>query len=338
MASKNLKMQLLVPDDGSESTITVYHQGQAYNADSSHPLWDAILTRSIADDPTVVECFDIMMAIGKRTVLSERVSYAGGKLFLDDDEVTGPLVDFIVRLYGENGDIEPFVKLLEGIVQNPSKNSRNMLYDYIKREKVTILPDGHLVLYKSVYRRTASDAQYESTSAGPAFINGAPHKDGRVPQSLGDVITMPRTDVTDDPNTACHTGLHVGAWGYVGTFQGNVKLEVHVHPRDVVNVPYHDRKLRVCKYRIIREVTGPYDQAVLRDAKAVVPEKPKPVKVRGDVTPEKEVKHPSRPAFNAMRERAKGARKGLKAYATTGGRTWKLIEGDGSEREHWSTI
>lgn len=338
MASKNLKMQLLVPDDGSESTITVYHKGKTYNADSSHPLWDAILTRSMADDAGVVECFDLMTAIGKRTSLSDRVSVAGGKLFLDDDEVTGPLGDFIVRLYGENGDIDPFVRLLEGIAQNPSKNSSAMLYDYIKREKVTILPDGTLVLYKSVNRVTGHTHSYQSTSAGPALINGVPHKDGYVPQSIGDVVTMPRADVVDDPSTQCHTGLHVGAWSYVGTFTGNVKLEVHVHPRDVVNVPYNGTKLRTCRYRIIREVTRPYDQPVLRDAQAIAPAPaPKP-KARGDVTPDPEVKNPSRAAFNAMRTRARAARKGLKAYATSGGRNWKLIDGDGSKREHWSTV
>lgn len=345
MASKNLKMELLVPDDGSASTITVYPRtgssaGQVFNADSTHPLWDQILAKSMADDPSVVELFDVLFAIGQRTQMSERVSYAKGRLFLDDEEMHDGLSLFIVDLIKKGEDADPFIRLLENIAQNPSANSRKMLGEFFVRNRgaMSILPDGILVLYKSVNRN--GDC-YESTRSGPAIVNGVPHKNGYVKQRIGDVVSMPRSEVKDDPRTACSTGLHVGPWAYVGTFSGNVKLEVHVHPRDVVNVPSYDNKMRVCRYKIVREVKGPYKVPVLRES----PQEPQTGKRAAALAPSPQkaaqslpegLKHPSKAAFNAMKMRARGARKGMVAYATTGNRNWILRTGtDGSAREHW---
>ena len=43
---------------------------------------------------------------------------------------------------------------------------------------------------------------------------------------------------------------------------GNVVLEVHFDPRDVVNVPNHENKIRVCRYQVVGEI-GPDELGAL---------------------------------------------------------------------------
>jgi hypothetical protein len=266
----DLKFNLIRSEEGGGASLTVYYGGRTYVANEEHPCWPLLVEKTLAGDTSVVDLFDIGQAVGKRLALSDRVAYAKGYLFLDGDRISDGLANHIVRMVQEGEeDVQPFVLLLENILQNPSANSRDQLYRYIDKHNITITPDGQLVLYKYVFRNEPNNADtpaYRSGNSGPALINGEPHKDGWVPQDLGDVIAMPRSDVQDNPGVACASGLHVGAWSYVGS-SGDVRLEIRVHPRDVVSVPRdeNERKVRVCRYKIIREVTLPYDEAVLHD-------------------------------------------------------------------------
>lgn len=65
----------------------------------------------------------------------------------------------------------------------------------------------------------------------------------------------------DNPSQDC-VGLHVGTWQYASTFSERT-LEVEVHPRDVVSVPNYDKnKMRVCRYKVVKELTKRYETPV----------------------------------------------------------------------------
>jgi hypothetical protein len=68
---------------------------------------------------------------------------------------------------------------------------------------------------------------------------------------------MDRKLCTVDRNITCSSGLHIGAWEYVHSFTGTRILECLIDPIDVVSVPtdYHNQKMRVCRYKVIRDVT-----------------------------------------------------------------------------------
>ena len=79
---------------------------------------------------------------------------------------------------------------------------------------------------------------------------------GTVDNSPGKVVEKDRRDVDDDFRVACSTGLHVGGHKYVSSFgSGDDKfLEVEFSPADVVSVPCNEDKIRVCRYKVLREI------------------------------------------------------------------------------------
>lgn len=268
-----LAVRLVTERDTDNKTLTVVYGGQTYTANQDHPAWDELVAGAVKDDPKVIDLFDMLTAVGKRLSLSDRISYASGRLFFDGDEVRDELAEHIIRVVKGGFDPTPLVKLMENIAQNPSEHSRDQLYRFLRKNRFTITQDGIIVGYKGVRRGDADDddgngtsAAYYSVNSGPAIVNGEPHTGGPVPQNIGDVVELPRSDVEDNPAVACSRGLHVATYTFAASFASSgATLAVLVHPRDVVSVPNDasDQKVRVSKYRIVKEVDDEYENAVV---------------------------------------------------------------------------
>jgi hypothetical protein len=126
--------------------------------------------------------------------------------------------------------------------KNPNKNSIKMLYSFLEHNGHPIMADGSFIAYKAV--RWDTKDHHSNTNE---------HK-------VGKVLRMERKDVDADPHSLCSTGLHVASWAYMKHFQdGNSRyFEVLVNPTDVVAVPndYDGTKMRVCAYKVYREIKG----------------------------------------------------------------------------------
>lgn len=204
-------------------------------------------------DPTEVRnLFDVGRAVSAAFArLGERVTVKGNSLLFDGDPLNSALADTIVEYYIEGNDnVEPLVKFLENLMTNPNPLSRESLYGWLANKSFHIDDDGCFLTYKSV--RSAGDGVYNSISSGTADVNGETIH-GVIPQEIGDVVEMPRSDVDDNTHAACSTGLHVGTWGYASSFSGDTMLLVKVNPRDVVSVPKDsgEQKVRVCRYVVV---------------------------------------------------------------------------------------
>lgn len=337
----SLNYTLVRDNDGNEQ-VSLFIPGRRdpLVADRSHPAWKQIKAAILEDDPDVQELFNLAVMLKNRLTLSERISTDRNHLYLDGDRVDDSLGEHIVKTLNEHWDasdlqdrLQPLLALLENIAENPSAHSRQQLYNYIRRHHVTTTDRGYLVLYKYVHhadgRSTDADKPYRSGNSGPAIVNGLP-VNGYVGQDIGDVVEMPRSQVTDDPGTACASGLHVGAWEYVAR-NGSIRLAIYVHPRDVVSVPRdsNEQKIRVCRYRIIRVIDKPYDESLIPHEDvtpkvALVPEAPQGSDEDG-LTEE---------TFAQFKATAKSQRKGIKAFMERKG--FYLADGDdGSEASHW---
>lgn len=339
--SKNLTYTLVASEEGS--SLTVFRKGDSnpHPVSSTHRKWDEILAAVLADDVKALDLIHIA-ATAARKMLSERVSYAWGALYFDGDEIDNALSNHIIRLVEEESpDWNAFVHLMEKIYQNPSQNSREQLYKFLNANNFSITPDGDIIGYKGVY---GTKDGYESSTAGPAIINGEPHKSGRVPQKDGDVVEMPRSGVDDNRNAACSRGLHVSTYQYAKGF-GDRTLEVHVNPRDVVSVPADggDKKVRVCRYRVIGAATQPHSAPVV--GKREAPEIVKPVKLAkptgkynkygtGKPVAAKTPKAPSQAAWDTMVDRAKRRKQNFVKFAQRNGWTLQLGQ-PGTSRKDW---
>jgi len=267
-----------VENDGKKA-VTVYLDGKLLVAENNHPNWQKIEEKvldTLVDGSTdgLVDLFDTQKAINTRfQKVSERVSVRDGLVYFDGEVQHGSLVDHIVRSLDEGSDFEPLVKFMENVKDNPSENSREQLYKWLEASNnstssrgFTIDKNGHIRGYKGVAVVDKSKNLFRSITAGEAIVNGEVHK-GTIPQTLGDVVEMPRNKVADNPNVACHTGLHVGVWDYAKSFARGAVLEVSFNPRDVVSVPndHSAQKLRTCRYTVVKEIDAPYTNAVQID-------------------------------------------------------------------------
>lgn len=240
------------------------------SADSNHPHWQAILQGLRNGDADTYKLFDVRGGLGyKLKSLSERIDYDGENVRFDGDIVNNALAAQVIRFLEQGvSDWEPLVKFWEKIAQNPDAHSQENLYRWLQTHEFSITAEGDIVGYKGVQlgRDADGNEQFQSIHAGPAVVDGLA-VNGHVPNTPGSVVTMPRAKVQHDPAVGCHTGLHVGTWGYASGF-GPVVLEVHVNPRDVVSVPTDcgDAKMRVSKYTVVQKIGKAYSDAVLTPA------------------------------------------------------------------------
>lgn len=240
-------------------SATLFHDGNLYVADETHPNWAGIEAGLRAGDPKVVDQFDVSRAVTTRfEKYSDRVSVANGRVFFDGDPVDNALTQQIIEFLETGEDFGHLVNFYEKIAANPEQHSKDQLYTWLQNAgHFTITDDGDFIAYKGV--RKNSDGTYESISRGKAIVNGEVFE-GAIPNAVGDVVEMPRSEVVFDPGTHCSTGLHAGSWNYASGFAQGATLSVKINPRDVVSVPNDSgyAKLRTCRYEVLEIVDRAY--------------------------------------------------------------------------------
>lgn len=252
-------------DNGSgQQNLTVFDPdtGDVYVATNDHPNWDSILERLENGGREVLDLFDVTKVIAtKFQALSERVSVRNGRIYLDGDEVNNALTQQILRFLDNGEDFEPLVKFYDRLAQNPNQESVTQLYNWLNSHDFTITSDGYIVGYKGV--DSDGNGGYLSLKSGTAIVNGE-EVTGYIPNNVGSVIEMPRSEVTFDPDLTCSYGLHIGTYEYAKNWASTV-LKVLVDPRDVVSVPsdHNGQKLRACRYRVLEVIDAKIDQPVV---------------------------------------------------------------------------
>jgi hypothetical protein len=124
-------------------------------------------------------------------------------------------------------------------MENPEKESREALFDWLDAAGLIIDQDGDVLGYKSVR---------------PDFLDWYT---GTMDNSVGATVKEDRSIVDNNRNQGCGRGLHVGTLNYANTFNrdkpnGNKIVIVKVNPKDVVSVPKNETdKMRVCEYKVI---------------------------------------------------------------------------------------
>lgn len=241
------------------STISVFVDGEVYTAtDSSHSNFDKIVAAARAGDPNIGDMFDLAAAAGRKfAAITDRVVLEGNILYLDGEVIHNALTEKILEFMDQDLDFAPLVRFMINIADNPNAHSRTHLYNWMGAGHVTITQDGDIVAYKGVR------VDFGSSTTGPGIVNGVA-MNGSLPNLPGNIIEMDRGDVTFDPDNHCSVGLHVGVWSYASSFASKT-LEVHVNPSDVVSVPndHSYQKMRVCRYRVVGEISEPYTEVVL---------------------------------------------------------------------------
>lgn len=187
-----------------------------------------------------------------------------GSVTYKGTEVPGNLSKRITAMIAEGEKPDSLCKFWERLQANPSWRSVTQLFGFLANEGIPIEPDGTFLAYKSVK---------------PDFKDW---HSGTVENKIGTVLEMPRNQISDDPNEACHFGFHVGALDYAKGFGGDNRkiIIVRVCPEDVVCVPYDasQQKMRVCKYEVVGHYAAKLPSTTFSDDATKKKAAPKPKK------------------------------------------------------------
>ncbi len=227
-----------VPFMWVDGNLTVILKNKAHQVIPDHTNYKLILEAlPTATEDELLELVDIEKAVA--TFSDGQVSIVNGKVMFEGEEVHGSISKRIIEFMSKCLPFEPLVKFLENLMQNPSMQSQQELYDFLEHENLPITEDGCFLAYKAV------NSDFKDKWRG-TFDN-----------SVGQVCEMRRAKVDDNRGRGCSSGLHAGALNYVANYgsvdAGDNIVIVKINPEDVVSVPSdcNCEKLRTCKYEVV---------------------------------------------------------------------------------------
>ena len=227
-----------VPFMWVDGNLTVILKNKAHQVIPDHTNYKLILEAlPTATEDELLELVDIEKAIA--TFSQGQVSIVNGKVMFEGEEVHGSISKRIIEFMSKGLPFQPLVNFLENLMQNPSMQSQQELYDFLEHENLPVTEDGCFLAYKAV--RSDFKDKWRGT-----FDN-----------SVGQVCEMRRAKVDDNRKVGCSQGLHAGALNYVANYgsvdAGDNIVIVKINPQDVVSVPSDCdcEKLRTCKYEVV---------------------------------------------------------------------------------------
>lgn len=158
-----------------------------------------------------------------------------GEVYIHDKKVPIELSERILKFADEGLPYMPLVLFFENLSSNPSYQSIQQTFGFLEANHYPLTPDGCFVGYKKV-RADFKDGH-----------------SGKFDNSPGQIVSMPRSEVDDNPSATCSYGLHVASYEYAHSYGGAIMIEVKINPRNVVAVPKHENeaKMRVCEYEVL---------------------------------------------------------------------------------------
>jgi len=175
------------------------------------------------------------------------VSIVGSEVFWKGQPFHNALANRMIEMYQDGFPIDPMVRFMENLMDNPSKRSVDQVYGFLEKNSLPITEDGYFLAFKRVRE------DYKDIHSG-TFDN-----------SIGEIVEMERNLVDDNPDSHCSTGLHFCSESYLGSFgSGNQPVMIlKINPADVVSIPtdYNGAKGRCMRYEVVGEVEGDAAQA-----------------------------------------------------------------------------
>jgi len=251
---------MAVPFTCSDGNFVFVLSGKVFYMNKDNPIYSSVLEqlKDICED----ELRDLLEADPnikpKQTPVGSVVEDGGvtvsadGTLRLNGEEVHGTIATRIREFSAMGLSYENLVLFLENVSQNPSFGAQQELFEFLENRGMPITEDGCFLAYKAV----RSDYMDKFS--------------GRIDNSPGQTVEMIRHKVDDNRAKHCSAGLHCGALDYISWYGGGDDkiVVVKVNPKDVVSVPNDCAcmKCRVCKYVVLRDFEGEYNEPLVNTA------------------------------------------------------------------------
>lgn len=229
-----------IPFTLSENTVTVFIDGNTYPVDKSNPQYNNVLSAIKSNDlESLRKAVNLKQTMVEQS--SGKITIDNGVLYCNGEQLKHGMVERIVAMFNDGFDVLPYMRFLDNLLENPSYRAVNELYGFLEACNLPITKDGHFLAYKIV------SEDYTDIYTG------------KIDNSVGQTVSMPRNEVDEDSEVTCSNGLHVCSQEYLphyGTSSGSRIMVTKVNPRDVVAVPrdYNNSKMRVCEYVVVDEL------------------------------------------------------------------------------------
>jgi len=192
-----------------------------YVARNTHPNFNKIVSAIISKQfEKAVKLFDIKLAV--KTQSKGKFTITNGVVYYNSTPIHNAVCSKILDFLAQGEDINPWVKFLEKLLDNPSKYIFNNLYSYMEKYKLSIDKDGDIYALKAV----KSNLKSKWTDS--------------VQYIVGEAFSEPRVFLRDDSNDGyCGPGLWFGHEQFVFGYGGGNDhvLVVKVNPKDVIAIP-----------------------------------------------------------------------------------------------------
>lgn len=158
----------------------------------------------------------------------------------DTRYLSGKLVTRVMEALNDRNSsrLENLMAFSDRLIDNPSYEAIERLYDFIEHADIEINEDGMLICFKKV--------KGDFTDVRTGTFDNSP----------GSLVQEPRNEVNPDNKITCAKGLHVCAKHYLSHYPGDRVIRCKVNPADVVAIPYdyNNSKMRTCGYYVLDEV------------------------------------------------------------------------------------
>jgi len=234
----------MIPYTLTSSSLTVLINGLPKVVDKTHANFKSIIEAvQEGDVDKVIKLSDVSTSIN--TFGNSKIVVKNGNVYYKDTLLENYGVDKVLEFMELDLPVEPIIKFLDNLMDNPSYRAVKELYKFLEVGQMPLTDDGNFLCYKKV------DRNFKDIHSG-TFDN-----------SVGSICEMPRNMVDEDSSRTCSAGLHACSFSYLKHFGGspdNKVVVVKINPRDVVSIPsdYHDSKLRCSRYEVVQDVTDSY--------------------------------------------------------------------------------
>lgn len=237
-AKRMMKVDSIPYVMNDKKNITMFIGGEMEVLNDEHPNFNRIV--KCLEDEKWDDVFPLLdLRAGIASLVYKQLEFKNDTLYHNGKELHGALVDFIINMVqsGER-DVQPFMRFLHKLLKNPSERAQQELYGFLASGKIPINDKGNILTYKRI-REDWTDCH-----------------SGKFDNSVGNVVSMERSQVVDNQNITCAQGLHVCSYSYLSSFGGGRTVICEVNPKDVVSIPtdYKNAKMRCCKYTVLKEV------------------------------------------------------------------------------------
>ena len=230
------------------SGVTIFYNGKSSTVAKSHVNYNKIVDALRNKQYNLLDgLMDVSASLN--AFAHGRVKVRDGEVLFDNTPLHNVMTDRLLEMMRGGFDVKPLANFMSNLMDNPSSTAVNELYLFLESGKLPITEDGCFLAYKKVKN------------------NFFDIYTGKFDHSPGKILEMPRNQVDDRRENTCSYGFHFCSISYLPQYSSsgdNRVVIVKINPKDVVSIPsdYKNTKGRTCRYEVVGEYTGDWQNGV----------------------------------------------------------------------------